>query len=62
MLQRKLSLGFGRAAKLIDIMEERGIVGPPDGQKPRQILISKEEYFEMKMNRETSSEESEEDE
>ena len=62
LLQRKLSLGFGRAAKLIDIMEERGIVGPPDGQKPRQILISKEEYYEMKMNRDNSSEESEDEE
>ena len=62
LLQRKLSLGFGRAAKLIDIMEERGIVGPPDGQKPRQILISKEEYYQMKMNRDTSTGESEEDE
>ena len=61
LLQRKLSLGFGRAAKLIDIMEERGIVGPPDGQKPRQILISKEEYYEMKMNRD-NSEESEDEE
>ena len=62
LLQRKLSLGFGRAAKLIDIMEERGIVGPPEGQKPRQILISKEEYYQMQMNRDNSENPSEGDE
>ena len=61
LLQRKLSLGFGRAAKLIDIMEERGIVGPPEGQKPRQILITKEEYYQMKMNREENTESEDEE-
>ncbi|MBO7148419.1 MAG: DNA translocase FtsK [Clostridia bacterium] len=46
LLQRKLSIGFGRAAKLIDIMTERGIVSPPDGQKPRTTLWTKQQYME----------------
>ncbi len=50
LIQRKLSLGYGRAAKLIDVMEERGIIGPADGQKPREILITQEDYFRMAMN------------
>lgn len=50
-LQRFLQIGYGRAAKLIDIMENMGIVGPPDGNKPRQILISKEEWYERKLNK-----------
>ena len=39
-LQRRLGIGYGRAAKLIDEMEDRGIVGPPNGSKPRQVLVS----------------------
>ncbi|MBQ0010476.1 MAG: DUF87 domain-containing protein, partial [Ruminococcus sp.] len=50
LIQRRLSLGFGRAAKLIDIMEQRGIVSPPEGQKPRTLLISYDEYLEMSMS------------
>jgi len=42
-LQRKLGIGYARAAKLIDILEEKGIVGPPNGSKPRDVLISKED-------------------
>ncbi|MBR6918255.1 MAG: DNA translocase FtsK 4TM domain-containing protein [Clostridia bacterium] len=49
LIQRKCSLGFGRAAKLIDRMEERGFVSAPDGQKPRQVLITKERLQEIKM-------------
>jgi S-DNA-T family DNA segregation ATPase FtsK/SpoIIIE len=47
LLQRRLSLGYGRAAKLIDRMEQLGYVTPPDGQKPREVRITKEEYLEM---------------
>ena len=49
LIQRRLSLGYGRAAKLIDVMERRGIVGAPDGQRPREVLITKEQYLEMQM-------------
>jgi DNA segregation ATPase FtsK/SpoIIIE, S-DNA-T family len=41
-LQRRLRVGYGRAARLIDIMEKDGIVGPPDGTKPREVLKSKD--------------------
>lgn len=50
LIQRKLSLGYGRAAKLIDRMEELGYVSAPDGQKPREVLITKQEYMEMRLN------------
>lgn len=43
LLQRKLSVGYARAAKLMDMLEERGIIGPPDGSKPREILSTGEE-------------------
>lgn len=49
-LQRALKVGYGRAARLVDIMEKLGIVGPPDGNKPRQLLMSKESWYEMKLN------------
>ena len=47
LIQRKLSLGYGRAAKLIDRMEELGYVSAPEGQKPREVLITKEQFMEM---------------
>lgn len=50
-LQRRLSIGYGRGAKLIDIMESMGIVGPSEGTKPRQILITKEEWYERGLNK-----------
>ena len=50
LIQRRLSLGYGRAAKIIDMMERRGIVSAPEGQKPRTVLITREQYLEMKMN------------
>jgi len=40
-LQRRLRVGYGRAARLIDLMEKDGIVGPPDGTKPRELLKSR---------------------
>ena len=42
-LQRKLGIGYARAAKLIDILEEKKIVGPANGSKPRDVLVRKEE-------------------
>ncbi len=51
LIQRRLQLGYGRAAKLIDAMEQMGIVSPPQGQKPRDVLISKSEYMEMELRR-----------
>ncbi len=45
MIQRRLSLGYNRAAKLIDEMEEMGIVGPPNGSKPREVMITDAEAF-----------------
>ncbi|MBP3685471.1 MAG: DNA translocase FtsK, partial [Clostridia bacterium] len=48
LLQRRLSVGYARAARLIDAMEERGIVGPHNGAKPRELRITREEYMEMK--------------
>ena len=51
-LQRKLKLGYGRAARLIDIMEELGVVGGYEGSKPRQVLMTKQEWYERKLNKE----------
>lgn len=48
-LQRRLKLGYGRAARLVDIMEEMGVVGPLEGSKPRQVLMTKQEWAERKL-------------
>jgi DNA segregation ATPase FtsK/SpoIIIE, S-DNA-T family len=40
LLQRRLRVGYARAARLLDILEERGVVGPPDGARPRDVLVS----------------------
>lgn len=46
-LQRRLRLGYARAGRLIDQMEQRGIIGPPEGSKPRQVLITYQQWLEM---------------
>ena len=48
MLQRRLKLGYARAARLVDQLEDKGIVGPFEGSKPRQVLITREQWQEMK--------------
>ncbi len=50
LIQRRLSLGYGRAAKLIDKMEQMGFVSPQEGQKPREVLITKQQFMEMVVN------------
>ncbi len=44
MLQRRLRIGYGRAARMLDMMEHEGLIGPPDGSKPRQVLVP-QDYF-----------------
>ena len=51
LLQRKLRLGYARAGRIIDEMEQRGIVGPHEGSKPRQVLITRQQWLEMNLNR-----------
>ena len=51
LLQRRCKLGYARAARLIDELEARGIIGPFEGAKPRPVLITKERWLEMKLNR-----------
>ncbi|MBO5907877.1 MAG: DNA translocase FtsK 4TM domain-containing protein [Clostridia bacterium] len=46
LLQRRLSIGYGKAAKFIDVMCDMGVVGEPNGQKPRDVLISADEWRE----------------
>ncbi|MEG0273853.1 MAG: DNA translocase FtsK, partial [Longicatena sp.] len=47
LIQRKFSIGYARAARLIDTMEENGIIGPARGSKPREVYIkNEEEYYE----------------
>ena len=47
LIQRKISIGYGKAAKFIDIMEDLGIVSEPNGQKPRDVLVTRDEWHEM---------------
>ena len=46
MLQRRFRIGYNRAARLVDMMEERGMVGPADGARPRKVLMTKEDFAE----------------
>lgn len=50
-LQRKLKLGYSRAARIIDMMEEMGVVGPFEGSKPRSVKMTMQEFQEMKLQR-----------
>ncbi len=50
LLQRRLKLGYARAARIVDIMEQRGVVGPFEGSKPRKVLITKQQLQEMLLN------------
>ncbi len=45
MLQRRFRIGYNRAARIIDMIEARGIIGPADGSRPRQVLITEEELY-----------------
>ncbi len=47
ILQRRLRLGYGRAARLLDMMQHDGIIGPPDGSKPREVLKRPDWYAEV---------------
>ncbi|MBQ3898048.1 MAG: DNA translocase FtsK, partial [Clostridia bacterium] len=47
LIQRKLKVGYARAARIIDELEERGVIGPFEGSKPRQVLITKNQWLEM---------------
>ena len=51
MLQRKLKLGYARAARIMDELEEMGVIGPSEGAKPRHVLMSKMQYDERKLRR-----------
>ena len=54
MLQRRLKLGYSRAARIVDQMEEMGIIGPFEGSKPRQILITRDQWLEMQTTQGTA--------
>lgn len=47
LLQRKLKLGYARAARIVDELSEKGIIGPFEGSKPRKVLITKEQWYQM---------------
>ena len=49
LLQRRLRLGYARAGRLIDELESAGIVGPHEGSKPRQVIITSAQWMERKM-------------
>lgn len=55
LIQRKFKVGYSRAARIVDQMEARNIVGRFEGSKPRQVLISKQQWMELQMNNKQSS-------
>ena len=57
LIQRRLKVGYSRAGRIVDQMEARGIIGPHEGSKPRQVLITKQQFYEMSMRAEDSAQE-----
>ncbi len=55
LLQRRIQIGYGRAAKIIDAMQQMHIVSPPDGQKPRKVLITRQDWSEMMMRMDSAA-------
>ena len=51
MLQKKLKLGYAKASRFIDELEERGVIGPSEGSKPRKVYMSRMQFDEMKLRR-----------
>ena len=47
LLQRRMRIGYGRAARLLDMMEHKGLVGPPEGSKAREVLVSQEQFSDV---------------
>ena len=56
MLQRRFRIGYNRAARIVDIMEEMGVVGPQDGSSPRQVLMTREEFEELQNSQDHDNE------
>jgi len=51
LLQRRCKLGYARAARIMDEMEQKGIIGPYEGAKPRAVLVTRQQWLEMHVNR-----------
>ena len=62
LLQRRLRLGYARAGRLIDDMEQLGVVGPHEGSKPRQVLMTYAQWMEKNMQRPDAAPEPDQDE
>ena len=56
MLQRRFRIGYNRAARIVDIMEEMGVVGPQDGSSPRQVIMTREEFEQLQSAQESGEE------
>lgn len=56
LLQRRLRLGYARAGRIVDQMEQLGIVGPYEGSKPRKVLMTYEQWLERSMNQQAPAE------
>ena len=48
-LQRKLKVGYARAGRIMDMLESKGVVGPPDGSKPREVLLDEDQLEELRV-------------